>query len=65
MARPPKDPALRMDVDLRIPVTVEQKRLISQAAAIEQIDVAAWVRPILVRSAHQTIKRKIITRKKT
>lgn len=51
MARPKKDPSLRMDVDLRIPVTVEQKELISKAAASQQLDVAAWVRPILIRAA--------------
>jgi uncharacterized protein (DUF1778 family) len=56
MARPKKDPLLRMDVDLRIPVTNDQKALIAQAAAAEQSDIAAWVRPILLRAAQERIK---------
>jgi uncharacterized protein (DUF1778 family) len=55
MARPPKDPAKRMDVDLRIPVTVDQKALIVKAAEMDQSDVAAWVRRILIRLAQRQV----------
>jgi uncharacterized protein (DUF1778 family) len=51
MARPFKDPALRMDVDLRVPLTAAQKALIVQAASTTQTDVATWVRPILIEAA--------------
>jgi len=40
-----------MDRDLRIPVTLDQKRQISTAASRSQLDVAAWARSILLRSA--------------
>jgi len=40
-----------MDVDLRIPLTAEQKRLIAKAAMAEQSDIASWVRPILLKAA--------------
>jgi uncharacterized protein (DUF1778 family) len=56
MARPPKDPALRMDEDLRIPVTAEQKRLIAEAAAASKSDLAAWVRPILLKAANVRLR---------
>jgi len=57
MARPPKDPALRMDFDLRIPMTADQKALIIQAAATTQTDVAAWVRPILIKAAQIVVSK--------
>lgn len=56
MARPPKDPALKMSVDLRIPVTEEQKAMIVQAATNNQSDLASWVRPILIAAAQKNIK---------
>jgi uncharacterized protein (DUF1778 family) len=55
MARPPKDPSLRMDQDLRIPVTADQKALIAMAAAARQLDVATWVRPILIKAAQSQV----------
>lgn len=55
MARPKKDPSERKDVDLRIPVTEDQKSLIAEAAAASQSDVAAWVRPILLGAAEETL----------
>lgn len=51
MARPRKEPQLRKDVDLRIPLTAEQKRLIAEAAALDHSDMAAWVRPLLLQAA--------------
>jgi hypothetical protein len=51
MARPPKDPKLRMDTDLRIPVTGDQKRLIAEAASEEPAGMAAWARSVLLEAA--------------
>jgi hypothetical protein len=55
MARPRKDPGLRKDVDLRIPLTIEQKKLIAAAASLDQIDMAAWVRPLLLQAAQMRV----------
>jgi uncharacterized protein (DUF1778 family) len=63
MARPKKDPSLRMDVDLRIPVTPEQKTLIAEAAAADQSDMAAWVRPILLGAAQRKLAKQPKQRK--
>jgi hypothetical protein len=54
--RPPKDPSLRMDTDLRIPITAEQKMLIAKAAAKDGEDMAAWIRPIIVRAAQNKLR---------
>lgn len=51
MARPPKEPHLRMNIDLRIPVTAEQKQKIMQAVADEPAGFAAWAREVLLRAA--------------
>jgi len=56
MPRPPKDPNLRMDVDLRIPVTREQKEKISMAVSLDQMEFAQWARDILIRAAERRIK---------
>jgi hypothetical protein len=53
MARPPKDPADRKSMDVRIPMTEEQKRLVLAAAANADADVATWARPILLAAAQQ------------
>jgi uncharacterized protein (DUF1778 family) len=58
MARPPKDPSLRMDTDLRIPLTADQKKLIAEAAAADQSDVASWVRPLLLGFAQKRVEKK-------
>src|SRR5262245_61880752 len=42
--RPKKDPAQRKDVDLRIPVTDDQKRIVTNAAVADGKDMAAWAR---------------------
>jgi uncharacterized protein (DUF1778 family) len=57
MARPPKDKRLLMNVPLRIMLTAEQKRLIDHAASLEGSDVAAWLRPLLIRAARDRIER--------
>jgi len=46
-----------MNVPLRIMLTAEQKRLIEEAAKLDQADMTAWVRPILLRAAHDRIVR--------
>jgi uncharacterized protein (DUF1778 family) len=55
MARPPKDKKLLMRVSVRIPLTEDQKRLIEQAASLDQSDMTAWMRPILLRAAQERI----------
>jgi hypothetical protein len=57
MARPPKDPRDRKDVDLRIPVTANQKEKVMEAARLDQLDMAEWARAILLRAANQRIKK--------
>ena len=53
-----------MDYDLRIPVTADQKRLIAQAAESDELDMAAWARPILIRAAERKLSRDGIARRK-
>jgi hypothetical protein len=57
MPRPPKDPKLVMRYDLRIPLTDDQKELVHKAAHTEQIDVATWARPILLKAAEKSLKK--------
>lgn len=64
MARPPKDERLRKDSDLRIPLTVEQKRLIVEAATLAESDVATWLRPIVLQAASEKVAEAKKTRKK-
>jgi len=65
MARPKKDPSLLMDVDIRIPVTREQKAMIFNAAVLSQSELAAWVRPIILRLARKAISDSERRKKKT
>lgn len=55
MARPPKDSRLRMDTDIRIPVTADQKRLIAEAVEDEPGGMAAWARAVLIQAARERI----------
>jgi uncharacterized protein (DUF1778 family) len=55
MARPPKDKRLLMKVSVRIPLTEDQKRLIEEAASLDQSDMTAWIRPILIQAASERI----------
>jgi hypothetical protein len=55
MGRPRKDGRLRMDTDLRIPLTSEQKALIDEATADEPEGKAAWARTLLLRAAREKI----------
>jgi uncharacterized protein (DUF1778 family) len=49
-----KPPELKMDVDLRTPVTREQKALIQAAATAEGLGVASWCRQVLLRAAKKS-----------
>ena len=53
--RPPKDPRLRMDTDIRIPVTAEQKELVNQATQDSPDGLAAWARAVLIAAAKQRL----------
>jgi hypothetical protein len=55
MARPPKEPRLRMSTDLRIPVTGEQKELIARAIANDPAGLAAWARSVLLQAAQNRL----------
>lgn len=46
---------LRMDTDLRIPVTAEQKALIVEATGDEPEGMAAWARQVLLNAAKQKL----------
>jgi len=58
MARPKKDPRLRMNIDLRVPVTEDQKRVIMEALADEPSGFAAWAREVLLQAARNRGKEK-------
>jgi len=55
MARPFKKPDLRMDKDLRIPVTSHQRDIVNAAAEAVGLDMAAWARPIILDAAKREI----------
>jgi len=55
MARPRKEGRLRLDTDLRIPVTSEQKALIQEATRDEVQGMAAWARIVLLDAARRKI----------
>jgi hypothetical protein len=58
MARPTKDGRLRMDRDIRIPVTSEQKALIAEATADEAEGMAAWARAVLLECARRKLSKR-------
>ena len=51
MARPKKDPSLKKGEVLRIPVSVDEKRRISDAATATDGEFASWARTILLKAA--------------
>jgi hypothetical protein len=55
MARPLKTGRMRLDRDLRIPVTGEQKALITEATADEPEGMAAWARAVLLDAARRKL----------
>ena len=62
MVRPKKDPSERKTFILRIPMTEDQRNLIVDAVSRNQIDMAAWARPILLKAAKLEISKE--TRKR-
>jgi hypothetical protein len=56
MGRPIKKAALRMDKDIRVPVTAEQKKIIEKAVANEPAGMAAWVREVVLKAAEEKNK---------
>jgi len=56
MARPLKDPKLRMSIDLRIPVTAGQKQVLQQAGADYPPGLAAWARQVLLQPAQKRLR---------
>ena len=56
MGRPPKEAGERKDVDLRIPVTAEQKARIMDAVSLDGGDMTSWARPILLRAAEDRLR---------
>lgn len=57
MGRPRKAGALRMDTDLRIPLTTEQKKVIAEATKTEPEGMAAWARSVLLDAAKRKIRK--------
>lgn len=55
MARPRKDGRLRMDTDLRIPLTTEQKQVIVEATVDQPEGMAAWAREVLLKAARRRL----------
>jgi hypothetical protein len=56
MARPIKKASLRMNKDIRVPVTAEQKKIIEKAVANEPAGMAAWVREVVLKAAEEKIR---------
>jgi len=55
MARPRKNERLLMKSSIRVMLTEDQKKLIEEAASLEQLDMTAWVRPILLKAAEDRV----------
>jgi len=64
MARPKKDPALRMDTDLRIPLTSEQKAIITEAVQYEPMGMAGWARSVLLEAAKRRLAKNRVSNQK-
>ena len=58
MPRPRKDGRLRMDTDMRIPLTSEQKALIDEATDDEPDGKAAWARALMLDAARRKIAKR-------
>lgn len=57
MPRHKKDPALRLNFDLRIPVTADQRELIMRAVSDEPTGFAAWARTVLLEAAKKKLEK--------
>lgn len=64
MARPKKDPEQLKNVDLRIPVTASQKKLVMNAAGLDGGEFAAWAREVLLKAADAAGRSKKAAKKK-
>jgi hypothetical protein len=58
MGRPRKYGELRMDTDLRIPLTTEQKALIDAATAGIAEGKAEWARALLLKAAQRMMAKR-------
>jgi len=65
MARPKKPDHLKMDTDLRIPVTWEQKSIIDSVVSTEPMGMAAWVRTVIMEAAEKKLEKKNDAKRKT
>ncbi len=55
MGRPRKNPEDRKDYHLRVPLTDAQRAAVEEASRLEDRDMAAWAREILVDAAKRRI----------
>ena len=57
MPRPRKNPEDRKDYHLRVPLTDAQRMLIEEASKLDNQDMAAWAREILLRTAKNAVRK--------
>lgn len=62
MARPPKDPSQKKNVDLRIPVTAAQKQTVADAMAVDGREFASWARTLILDAAQALLEGRAATR---
>lgn len=55
MPRPPKNPEDRKDYHLRVPLAEAQRAAVEEAARLEDQDMAAWARAVLMDAAKKRI----------
>lgn len=55
MGRPRKNEGALMNVPLRIMLTAGQKRLIAEAATLDQVDMSEWSRRLLLKTARERV----------
>jgi hypothetical protein len=58
MARPFKPKDQLMNADLRIPVTADQKQRVMEAAQMDGSEVAAWLRPVILRAVDERLAKR-------
>jgi uncharacterized protein (DUF1778 family) len=57
MPRPPKDPADKKGITLKVRVTEEQQRRLKEAADADGLDLSTWLRRLALREANRTKNR--------
>lgn len=57
MGRPKKNPDSRLDAELRIRVTTEQRERIMRAVLLDSLDMSEWARGLLIRAADSRISK--------